>query len=433
MDTTKVFLDLALSLGVGLLVGLQRERVGSSIAGIRTFPLIALAGTVAASLPAPVNAWAVVAGLLAVVGLGMMGNWSRTRGQARPGVTTEAAMVLMFFVGALVVFGPRSAAVAVGAAAAVLLHAKRVLHRFTQRMDDADLHAIMQFAVISLIILPVAPNRAYGPFGALNPQKIWLLVVFIVGISLAAYVAYRLLGHHKGTILAGVLGGLISSTATTVSFARRTRDAPASAPFATLAIIIASTILCVRLLIVLWVAARAHWFSFAGPIGILAAVGLGCALIARMKSGGDSAPLPAQKNPTQLSSALIFAVLFAAVLLATAAGRHYFGDRGIYVIAFISGLPDLDAIALSTGKLVSDGSLGPDIGVRAILIALIANTVFKTVLAGVLGGRRLFLRLAPFMAIHLAVGIALLWWTPQQAAETQRTTSAPATSLPFDR
>ena len=433
MDTTKVFLDLALSLGVGLLVGLQRERVGSSIAGIRTFPLIALAGTVAATLPAPVNTWAVVAGLLAVVGLGMMGNWSRARGQARPGVTTEAAMILMFFVGALVVFGPRSAAVAVGAAAAVLLHAKRVLHRFTRRLDEADLRAIMQFAVISLIILPVAPNRAYGPFGALNPQKIWLLVVFIVAISLAAYVAYRLLGHRKGTILAGVLGGLISSTATTVSFARRTRDAPASAPLATLAIIIASTILCFRLLIVLWVAASAQWQAFAVPIGILMTVGLVCALIARTRTGGGAAPLPAQKNPTQLGSARIFALLFAAVLLASAAGRHFFGDRGIYAVAFVSGLPDLDAIALSTGKLVSDGALSPTIGVRAILIALIANTLFKTVMAGALGGRKLFLSLAPFMALHLAIGIAMLWWTPTPAAESQRPTSAPAASSPLIR
>lgn len=412
MESTKVFIDLALALGVGLLVGLQRERSGSAIAGIRTFALISMSGAVAASLPEPGGAWAVAAGLIAVCGLCWIGNWTRAPGDQSPGVTTEAAMILMFLVGALVVWGPRSAGVAVGASMAVLLHAKPLLQQFTRRLGEGDLRAIMQFAAITLIILPVAPDEAYDPFGVLNPWRIWLMVVLIVGISLAAYVAYRLLGERHGSIVAGVLGGLISSTATTVSFARRARQEPASAPVATLAILIASTILCVRLLVVLWVVARDQWITLAVPVAVLVVAGVLCVLLARLRVRGDAAPMPLQENPTQLKSALIFAGLFALVLFASAAARKYFGDQGTYVVAFLSGLTDMDAISLSLGGQVAGGSLDALTGARAIIVAFIANTVFKTAMAGTLGGRALLVRVGPLMLAQVAIGVALLMWTP---------------------
>lgn len=418
MDPSKVFVDLALALGVGLLVGLQREKAGSAIAGIRTFALITLGGAAAATLPDAAGVWAVACGVLAIAGLCLIGNWNRTAGHESPGVTTEAAMILMFLVGALVVFGPRSAAVAIGAATAVLLHAKPVLQQFTNRLGDGDLRAIMQFAVITLIILPVAPDQAYGPFAVLNPHRIWLMVVLIVGISLAAYVAQRMLGQQHGALLGGLLGGLISSTATTASFARRAAAEPAAAPLAGMAILIASTVLTVRLLVVLYAAAPAHWLQFALAVGVLLIVGLVCTLLARLSARGDSTPLPPQENPTELKSALIFAAMFAIVLVASAAANHYFGGRGIYVVSFLSGLTDMDAIALSVGGMVAAGSLDPLTGVRAVLIAFIANTLFKAVMAAVLGGRQLALRLAPFMAAQIIAGLALLIWTPRTHAES---------------
>jgi uncharacterized membrane protein (DUF4010 family) len=415
MDPSKVFLDLALALGAGLLVGLQRERAGSAIAGIRTFPLITLAGAVAATLPEPASAWGVACGLLAIGALCFIGNWTRRLADESPGVTTEAAMVLMFLVGALVVYGPRSAAVAVGAAVAVLLHAKPVLQQFTKRLGEADLRAIMQFAVITLIILPVAPNQSYGPFGVLNPYRIWLMVVLIVGISLAAYVAHRMLGERHGAALGGLLGGLISSTATTASFARRASDQPAAAPLACLAILIASTVLGARLLVVLYASAPQHWLQLSVPVGILIAVGIVCTLIARLSARGDSAPLPSQENPTQLKSALIFAAMFAGILFVSAAAQHYFGNRGIFVVSFLSGLTDMDAIALSVGGLLRSGSLDSRSAVRAILIAFIANTIFKSAMAGALGGRALLVRLAPLMGLQIAVAAIMLFRTPGPA------------------
>lgn len=410
MDETKLFIDLGLSIGVGLLVGLQRERAGSAIAGIRTFSLISLGGAVAASLPPQIAPWAVFGGLIAVSMLCVVGNWTRVKEDESPGVTTEAAMLLMFLVGALIVFGPRSAGVAVGAAVAVLLHVKPFLHAFTKQLGDNDIRAIMQFAVITLIILPVAPDQAYDPYGVLNLRRIWLMVVLIVGISLAAYIAYRLLGQRQGAIIASVLGGLISSTATTASFSRRVRADPASSPIATVAILIASTILGFRLLVILWVTARDQWSTLATPVFILIAVGAGSILIARLRVTQDSSTTPIQENPTQLKSALIFAGLFALVLLASAFATEHFGQTGTFVVALISGLTDMDAITLSLGSQVHKGTISTSTCASAIMVAFVSNTVFKTAMAGTLGGAELLRRLLPYIIVHVLVAAGVIVW-----------------------
>lgn len=412
METPKVFIDLAVALGVGLLVGLQRERAGSAIAGIRTFPLISLGGAVAASLPDQAGVWAVAAGVIAVGVLCWIGNFTRPPEEKSPGVTTEAAMVLVFLVGAQIVWGPRAAGVAVGAAAAVLLHSKPFLQKFTQRLGEHDLQAIMQFAVISLIILPVLPNEALDPLGVLNPRRIWMLVVLMVGISLVGYIAYRLLGDRQGALIAGALGGLISSTATTASFSRRARDDPQSASIAALAILVASTVLGGRLLVVLWITVPEQWARLAPPIGILIAAGAICTGIRRILLDDGETPPQNQQNPTQLKAALFFAALFAAVLFASALAHRHFGQSGTYVVAVLSGLTDMDAISLSIGSQMSQGTVDAATGLRGILLAFISNTAFKTGMAGVLGGGRLFVRLAPFMAAQILVAAALMAWWP---------------------
>lgn len=410
MPNSGVFLDLAVALGLGLLVGLQRQRAGSAVAGIRTFPILTLAGSICALMPAPVNAWAVAAGLLAVVMLALIGNLTRRPEEESPGVTTESAMVLMFAVGALVVFGPLEVAVVVGATCAVLLHVKPVLHQFSARLGEGDVRAVMLFAVITLIILPVVPDRTFGPFGVFNPHHAWLMVVLVVGISLAAYVAYRWLGDRRGAIVAGLLGGLISSTATTASFSRRARAEPDSAPTGALAITLASTVLYARVLAMLFVVARESWATFAAPLVVMLGAGLACVVAALLRPHAGAAPIPTPENPTQLRSALFFALLFSVVIFASAAARHYFGDRGLYAVAALSGLTDLDAISLSTGRLVAHGQLTAEAGARAVVIALLANLAFKTGLAGVLGGRAIVRRVGPLMLAQFAAGLVALWW-----------------------
>ena len=238
-----VLQQLAIAFGLGLLLGLQRERAESSIGGIRTFPLIAIFGTICAQLEKSFGGWVIAAGLLALVAIVIYSNFAKMKsGAIDPGMTTEVAALLLYGLGAYVVVGNMVIAVVVGGAMAVLLHFKKPLHELAGAIGEHDMRAIMQFVLLSLVILPVLPNQDLGPYGVWNPFQIWLMVVLIVGISLSGYIAYKILGARAGTLLAGILGGLISSTATTVSYARRTAENASLASLAAFVIMIASCV-----------------------------------------------------------------------------------------------------------------------------------------------------------------------------------------------
>jgi uncharacterized membrane protein (DUF4010 family) len=229
MELGFLFQQLGIALGLGLLVGLQRESVASRLAGLRTFSLVTLFGSICALLATMFGGWVIAAGLIGLAGLILAGKYSDAQaGTPDPGLTTEVAILLMFGVGAYLIVGHRTVAIAIGGGAAVLLHFKGQLHGAVERLSDKDIRAIMQFALISLVILPVLPNQAYGPYAVLNPRNIWWMVVLIVGISLSGYIVYKFFGEKVGLLIGGVLGGLISSTATTVSYSRRTAHDPDS-------------------------------------------------------------------------------------------------------------------------------------------------------------------------------------------------------------
>lgn len=415
MDLNTVFLNLGISLGLGLLVGLQRERVESELAGIRTFPLITLLGTVCALLALRFGGWVMAAGLVGLAALVFSANRAKLRaGHVDPGMTTEVAILLMFGVGAFVVVGRLPAAVATGAAVAVLLHFKQPMHRFVQRIGEKDLLAIMQLALISLVILPVLPNRAYGPFAVLNPFKTWLMVVLIVGISLAGYVGYKLLGKNTGTLLAGLLGGAISSTATTVSFARRTRSTPEIGTVAAVVIMIAAAVSFARVIVEVAIVAP-RWLHVIGP-PLAAELLLMAALAGALWLFGRKAnvELAEPENPAELKSALIFGALYAVILFGVAATKHYLGDRGLYAAAVVSGLTDMDAITLSTAQLANADRLTANVAWRIILVAAMANTLFKSILVLAMGDRRLGWRIAAPFAVAIAGGAVLLMVWPDE-------------------
>ncbi len=416
MDLTLEFTlqKLAISLGLGLLVGLQREHADSQLAGIRTFAIIALLGSVSVLLAIELDsAWIIGLAGLGVAGMLMVGNIMKLdQGDASPGITTEVAALLMFGVGAYVVVGHAEVAVVVTGVLAVLLHFKHNLHAFVDRMGERDALAVMQFVLIALVIFPVLPNQAYGPYGVLNPQEIWLMVVLIVGISLAGYVAFKVLGNQAGTILAGVLGGLISSTATTVSYSRRTRHADEIASHAALVIIIASTIAFARVVGEVAIVAPRLLPQIAPP---LVAMFVWMALICGgwyFFGRGEAGELPEPSNPAELKSALIFGAIYAVVLLAVAAAKEYFGNQGLYVVAVVSGLTDMDAITLSTARLASQQQLEAGVAWRTILIAALANLVFKGGMVAVLGSRRLTWQIAILFGLSLLGGILLLMLWP---------------------
>ena len=408
-DFTPVLLKFGVSLGLGLLVGLQRERSSAHIAGIRTFPLITVLGTLCGFLARDPGGWVAAAGFLAIAALVAIGNLADIRaGKIDPGLTTEAAMLVMFAVGAYLVNGHLPIAIAIGALVAVLLYLKPQMHAFAHAIADKDFQAIMQFVVISLVILPVLPNRAFGPYDVLNPFHMWVMVVFIVGISLAAYVIYKFWGHSAGTLAGGILGGLISSTATTVSYARRVRETPALLGLATLVITIASTVVFGRVLLIIGVRSPGFLPAAAAPLGIMLGVLVILSLACWLRSDRKSAPPPDPRNPCELKPAILFGLGYAAVLLAVAFARDRLGATGLYSVAALSGLTDMDAITLSVSELVVHGDIAAGTGWRAILTAALSNIVFKACIAAALGGTSLLLRLTAIFAIPAAVAATLL-------------------------
>jgi uncharacterized membrane protein (DUF4010 family) len=416
VDTPQLLVTLLISLGLGLLVGLQREFTGHRIAGIRTLGLITLMGTISAMLAQSLGGWVVAAALVGVAAITVMANLAshRRHDETSPGVTSELAMLVMFAVGAYLAVGPREVAVAVGAGVAILLHFKPVLHGFVARLGETDVRAIMQFALISLIILPAVPDRTMGPYGVLNPRNIWLMVVLVVGMSLAGYVAYKFLGRSAGLALCGLLGGLISSTATTVSYARRAAATPGAATSAAAVIMIASTVVYGRLLIEIAVTSPAFLRVAAPPLLILAGISAASAVAAWMAARHTTDGIAEQSNPTQLRTALFFGAMYAVVLIAVATAKANLGQGGLYAVAGLSGLTDMDAITLSVSRMVAgtdDQQLEPSAAWRAIVIASMSNMTFKGIMAATLGGRALATRIAILFGIMLAAsGIVLVVW-----------------------
>lgn len=408
----ELIVQLGVALGLGLLVGMQRERTEHSVAGVRTFPLITMFGTVCARLSAEYGGWIAAAGLVSLASLIVAANIAKLRaGEIDPGATTEVATVLLYAVGALTVLD-LSAAVIVGGVVALLLHHKTGMHRMVSAIGDRDIRAIMQFVLISLVILPVLPNRTLGPYDVLNPFKIWLMVVLIVGISLCGYVAFKLVGGRAGALIGGVLGGLISSTATTASFARLSRSGREEAPLFAAVIVVASTVVFARVLILIAAAASPAFGSLATPLAVMLAAMIALSAAVYFLTRSRSMKPPEPENPAELKTALIFGALYAAVLILVKIAREHFGSAGLYAVAAVSGLTDMDAITLSTSQLVAGGQLDASTGWRAILLASMSNIVFKTAMVAMLGSRLLLGWVGALFAIALAAGGSILWLWP---------------------
>lgn len=415
--TANPFVQLAIALLLGLLIGLQRQRVEAPFGGIRTFPLIAAFGTLCGLLAVEHGGWIVAAGLLALAGLLVVSNLMLDQdGAADAGQTTEVSALLLYGIGAYLVFGEMAVAVVLGGVIAVLLHYKDLLHSFAARFGERDATAFMQFVLITLVILPVLPNRSYGPYDVLNPFEIWLMVVLIVGIGLVGYVAYKLLGAREGAVLGGLVGGLISSTATTASFARRSKASPNLAGLAAPVVMIAATIVFVRILVEVAVVAPAQFGRIAPPLGAMLGICAAIAAVLYFRTRDHRAALDEQGNPADLKMAIVFGGLYAVVVFAAAAANDLFGQQGLYVVALVSGLTDMDAITLSTSQLVAGGRLDDHTGWRMILLAALSNLAFKAVLVAVLGSRALLKLVAIAFGAAIAAGVALLNLWPVQGA-----------------
>lgn len=442
MSETVIFQQLGLSLLLGLLVGIQRERSKQhhiSI-GVRTFPMVTIFGTVCAqiSLEPGFSVWVVVGGMLCMTIVMIIpqflyairsanGLFAKTltspdgtdlsdeslstekkSPEQEFGITTQISALLMFGVGVLMVVSSKTVAVSIGALVAILLHSKLSLHRFTERLSEADMKAIMQFVLITCIILPILPNQTYGPYDVFNPMVTWMLVVLIVGMGLLGYITYMLFGRNAGILLAGVLGGVISSTATTASYSRQAKSSKDHAAVAPIVIMIASSIAFIRVLIEITVISVEFFYVCLVPVLLLMTMTLLPALVLYFRIRNNPTHMPAQQNPAQLKTAITFAIAFTVVSFGLAIAKDLYGESGLYVFAAFSGITDMDAITLSTSRLaVADPSMMQH-GWRLIIIGSLSNLVSKGIIIAAFGGRLFLGKMLPLFAIPFIGGILML-------------------------
>jgi uncharacterized membrane protein (DUF4010 family) len=382
---------LAAAAGCGALIGSIRqwsEQTRSApqemdFGGVRTHTLWALLGCLAAAFP-----WALPVVLLLVAGHLVSLRWSPGGAAARaPGGTGIAAALVTVLVGALMAVEQPRAAVLVTALTVVLLGLKQPIHDWTRRFTADDIRAALQFAAITGIVLPLVPNRALDPWGALNPFKVWLMVVFISGLGFAGYVSMRLLGARAGITLTALLGGLASSTASTLAFSRRSREEPALAAHHAFATVVACTVMLPRVALAIAVFNPSLARALVVPLASLALPALVFAAIfawRRPADGGIEAP--AVRNPLGLGTAIKFAALYAGIGLLVKIAATQDWQAGLLPLSFVSGLTDVDAIALNVAHSSRDGALALDVATRAVLLAAAANSLLKAGLALGIGG-----------------------------------------------
>lgn len=404
---------LGLALASGLLIGLergwqQRERPeGHRVAGVRTFALIGLLGGLGGLLAQRRGAGMLIA-LLVLVGVYLVVGYLVTAHMhAVMGLTTSVAALATFAIGALATSGAWRVSAVAAVVVLALLRFKQLLHAGVGKLSEAEISSGTQLLLISVVVLPVLPDRGFGPYEALNPYRLWWAVVLLAVLSFAGFVLMRSLGRKRGLVFTALLGGIVSSTATTATLARWAGQTPGWRPLAAAGAALACAAMFARMAALVAIAAPGIGWD---PVVIFVAMAvaggvLGTFLAAR--SPADDLPELQLGNPLQLRSALQFAAFLAAVMLAGRFLADRFGDAGVMLTAAASGLVDVDAITLSIGRLVTEGAVTAASATLALFIAASVNQVTKLVLLMSLAGRALAWRVLPSYAAMAAAGFAV--------------------------
>ncbi len=407
-------LELLVSLAVGLLIGMEREwrqqrdaDEPDEHAGLRTFGLFGLLGGIA-GLFEQNAAWLVAAALLAVAAVLIA---QRRKGEANlplEDVTTLAAALVTTMLGALATIGMPQLAATAAVVIVVLLHLKPTLHRWIGALSKDELRAVLRLLVISLVILPVLPDQGYGPYEALNPRKIWFYVVLISTLSFVGYLAIRVLGPKRGYLATGLFGGMVSSTATTAALARLAKqDQKSVAPLAA-GIALANGVSVLRMLVIVVAIYPPLAMAAAWPLGCFALVAVACALLLwRFQTGRGKGKAMEIANPFGIGPAIKLAAILTTVQLLAAFLEDRYGQAGLQGLAAIAGLVDADAISLTVARTAAGGA---EIGsaLTALLIAVLANAVFKSVLLFSAGGKIAVWGIGALALMCSAAGIAWL-------------------------
>jgi uncharacterized membrane protein (DUF4010 family) len=418
MDDVTLALRLGAALALGLLLGLERERSrepDGTFGGVRTFALVTLLGALSAlaytELQLPALATVAFLGLAAL----LVTSYVATSDRGHLGLTSEITALLAFLIGVLCGAGWIRVAAIATVSSAMLLALKDWLHRLARLVEPADVEATLKFAIITVVVLPLLPDRALGPppFDVLNPQRLWWMVVLIAGVDFVGYVLVKILGAEHGLGLAGLLGGLVSSTAATLGLARRSRDVPEHARDLALPVLLAWTVMLVRIWILVFVAHPPLAQALLVPIGAMGVVSVlvcgGLWWVTRSEQRGS---VSVGANPFELGTALRFGAVYGVVLIVVRMAEQRLGDGGLYLAGAIAGLTDTDAVALSMASLAQAQADSLVAAAHTVVIAMLANTVAKASLCVGLGAPGLRRTIVPAAVALVVVGAAAGWLGP---------------------
>jgi len=404
----------ALAALIGMMVGLEREHShleedGTLFAGIRTFPLIALLGCTTALLTTNefIGLFAIgFVGLLLLIVVVYI--FSAFRGDT--GFTTEIAALLAYLIGGLIFWDHIWLAVALGVLITLFLALRSVLRNLVIRIEREDIYATLKFVVVSTVVLPLLPNKTFGPLDVLNPFQIWLMVVFVSTVSFSGYMATKIAGPKRGLWLSGLLGGVVSSTAATLSFSQRSREEISLSRHLAMGIIVSCTMMYLRVLIEIMAfnpkLASEAWL----PLVLLTALGFAGSLLLWWTARSRENEVSKYNNPFRLRPAVQIGVLFGTVLLVTKAASITLGETGIFTASFIAGLAKIDPIALSLAQLAGN-EVSYQVATRALLLAVTANILTKIGLVSILSTTRLRTFTLPLLGLLALTSLGLsAWW-----------------------
>ena len=389
------FIRLFVACGIGFLIGLEREHSAlekkeEEFAGIRTFIFLSLLGFIGATFNYLISPWGFALILSGVIILTSISYWVLASSRGDVGGTSEITAIIAVLLGGLTFLGYIEISLAITVIMVVLLSSKLKLQSVISQITDEEMYDFIRFVVVALLIFPFLPNETYGPYDVINPREIGWVILLTSGLGFIGYVLVRILGAGRGILMSGIIGGLVSSTAVTWVFSRKSREEPSLAINCAIAILAASSIMVIRVLIWVLVFNKELMTDFYLPIGIVFLGAIGVTLyfyFQEKKNRKTDAEIPLGK-PLNLAGALVFGLLYTVIIFAVAYASDTFGNKGIYITSGIGGLSDIDAITISVSKL-SNNSISVLTAQNAILIATLANTIVKMGIALWAGSREL--------------------------------------------
>ncbi len=402
------WMRLAVALGIGLLIGIERERrkgdgPGRSIAGVRTFAVVALLGAVSTLLGEEILLAVTVCGVIALAAV------SYQRSTEDPGLTTEVALLLTVLLGALAMQQPALAA-GLGAGVAILLAARSRLHHFARKvLSEREFNDALVLAAATLVVLPLIPDRHIGPYAAINPRVAWTIVVLMMAIGAAGHIALRLLGPRYGLAVAGFASGFVSSAATIGSMGERARKTPALMQAAVAGAVLSTVATIAQMTLLLAAVSFLTLRSMALPLALAGAVAIAyAALFMRRTAGTAPTDDGTAGRAFSFRTALLFALTITGVMFVSAVVVDWLGAGGLALAAAAAGLADAHSISVSVASLAADGRIDVAATTLPILVALSTNTLTKIALAVINGGRGFALQVVP--GLLLTIAAAWLGW-----------------------